>query len=496
MLDTTLTFIHAADLHLGAPFRGLDNEAAFLKQSLTKATYKALDRLVEVCLSVKPQALLLAGDLYNPEATALKSLNALHRAFCRLGEAGIAVFIVYGNHDPADVQPSWTWPENVHVFDATQVQSVGLRYTQPGTAATRLFEVLDPSMHNSFNSDSYQAVIHGISHLSSAVIDNLAKKISQVSTQIKSKIPTGAYQVGLLHCAVSGSPDLLPNASLNFKTLPGRHKPYAPCSIDDLACGAVDYWALGHIHKQAKVVKRPLAFYSGNTQGLHINETGSKGCLLIRMHTGTDADISFIPLAPIEWRKIDYEIGAETSLSALQTDLFARIRQELRSQEQEVAVRSRSGYGLEGLVVRLVISGRTALHGYLHKEKDSLIAWLREQLQNSTGRDQFIWLKDVKIETRPLMDMEAGRHRDDLVGETLRRLDAARQDPALLDKLLGNIKTPLGQMFSSPAARRSGLLPPDEVELSDLLDEAAWLCLELLAPADESIIAEGEEEGQ
>ena len=184
MSNKVFTFIHAADLHLGAPFKGLTQmgeleyqegtssaEYASLGKSLFNATYKALDRLVQLCLQRRPHALLLAGDLYNPETNGLKSLTALRQAFLRLQEAGIVVCLVHGNHDPASLlPPSWVWPENVHAFSAEKVEAVGIFFTpEQGCKLQAVAE----------ESQDPLAVIYGISHSSAAVTDNLAKKISQ-----------------------------------------------------------------------------------------------------------------------------------------------------------------------------------------------------------------------------------------------------------------------------------------------------------------------------
>ena len=53
------------------------------------------------------------------------------------------------------------------------------------------------------------------------------------------------------------------------------------CSLTDLAEAAMDYWALGHIHKSQVLSEEPLVVYSGNPQGLHRKEIGPQGCYLV-----------------------------------------------------------------------------------------------------------------------------------------------------------------------------------------------------------------------
>ena len=49
-----------------------------------------------------------------------------------------------------------------------------------------------------------------------------------------------------------------------------NHNVTGPCSLTDLAEAAMDYWALGHIHKSQVLSEEPLVVYAGNPQGLHL----------------------------------------------------------------------------------------------------------------------------------------------------------------------------------------------------------------------------------
>ena len=44
-------FVHAADLHLDAPFKGIDATDARVGGELVASTYRALDAIVELCLA-------------------------------------------------------------------------------------------------------------------------------------------------------------------------------------------------------------------------------------------------------------------------------------------------------------------------------------------------------------------------------------------------------------------------------------------------------------
>jgi len=58
-------FIHAADLHLDSPFRGLSETSGVLRDQLQSATLHALSRVVDHTINSKADFLIIAGDIYD-----------------------------------------------------------------------------------------------------------------------------------------------------------------------------------------------------------------------------------------------------------------------------------------------------------------------------------------------------------------------------------------------------------------------------------------------
>src|SRR5437868_3130490 len=92
-------FVHAADLHLDSPLRGVRAEGR-LREILDRATFTAMQRAVDLCLKEKVDFLLLAGDLFDAKDRSVRARLALREQLLRLDAAGIPSFIVHGNHDP------------------------------------------------------------------------------------------------------------------------------------------------------------------------------------------------------------------------------------------------------------------------------------------------------------------------------------------------------------------------------------------------------------
>ena len=110
-----LRFLHAADLHLGSPFR-LPHEGP-LPAPFSDATYRAFRRVVSLAVLEKVDAVLLAGDLYNQAERSIAARLQLSQGLWRLHEAGIRSFVVHGNHDPLSADPGGlTLPDSVTVF--------------------------------------------------------------------------------------------------------------------------------------------------------------------------------------------------------------------------------------------------------------------------------------------------------------------------------------------------------------------------------------------
>ncbi len=81
------------------------------------ATRRAVQRIVDLCLSEAVDALLVAGDMYDRDQTSMKTARFLAEQFRRLTEAGVRVFVIRGNHDHgARITSGLTLPDGVHLF--------------------------------------------------------------------------------------------------------------------------------------------------------------------------------------------------------------------------------------------------------------------------------------------------------------------------------------------------------------------------------------------
>ena len=87
------SFVHASDLHLGYSQYGLEAR----RQDFDNAFSELVDKTIEL----KPDFMIIAGDLFHQPRPSNVTLENTIRSFKRLKDAGIPVLTVDGSHDSA-----------------------------------------------------------------------------------------------------------------------------------------------------------------------------------------------------------------------------------------------------------------------------------------------------------------------------------------------------------------------------------------------------------
>jgi exonuclease SbcD len=85
----SFTFLHAADIHLDSPLRGLSRYDGVPTDEVRGATRAAFDRLIEVAIERQVDFVILAGDLYDGDWRDMGTGLYFSAAMGRLGRAGI-----------------------------------------------------------------------------------------------------------------------------------------------------------------------------------------------------------------------------------------------------------------------------------------------------------------------------------------------------------------------------------------------------------------------
>ena len=412
-------FLHAADIHLDSPLTGLSQHDEAPTETIRVATRSALTRLVDSAIDEGVDFVLIAGDLYDGDWKDFSTGISFNNEMRRLDAQQIPVYLIYGNHDAESrVTKSLQLQDNVHVFPTQEPETV--------------------------HHPSLPVSLHGQGFATQSVSENLAENYPQ---------PSGnRYNIGLLHT--------------NLGDREG-HGNYAPSSLSQLVAHGYDYWALGHIHIREIHHENPHVVYPGNTQGRHVKETGPKGCYLVTVDDDLKTcQCDFIALDTVRWENARVDCSDLVSEHALLDAIRIQLNKSLAKSDGRL------------LAVRLTLTGHTGLHELLHAEHSRL----RAECQNiALDIDpELIWIEDVRVRTRTLINPEDLAKQDALTAFVLDALKAF--DP---NKLPSSVDT-LVKKLPAEASRalRTSLEPQNEQEREAMRGEISAIVLQAIATSN------------
>ncbi|CAG9622545.1 metallophosphoesterase family protein [Sutcliffiella rhizosphaerae] len=333
-----IRFLHAADLHLDSPFKGLEHLPGEMFQKIRKSTFRSLSKLIDAAIVHNVDFILLAGDLFDREQRSLYAQAMLRKELSRLQSADISVYIIHGNHDfLTGHDKSFTYSENVSIF-AEEVESKPF-----------------------IKEGEHLANIYGFSYNKRHLTKNMSRKYKKQNELVP-------FHIGMLHGNLSGRED---------------HDPYAPFTVAELIDKELHYWALGHIHKQEVLHSNPPVVYSGNLQGRHKKEAGPKGCFLVELSEMESPKLEFLETSVIEWESHEVSIAGLNTLDELM-DKMKSILEKTREVEKSK-------------LISFQIVGSGELHNLLYENQlEDLMTLLNE---GEEIKDNFLYVYTIKGKT-------------------------------------------------------------------------------------------------
>ncbi len=280
-----MEFMHLADSHLDSPFQGLSflpsNEFKNIKQSTQKSFTKAID----TALDRNVDLVLIAGDTFDSAHPSPQSQLFFSREIQRLTDKKIQVVMILGNHDYLN-------PDEMLLPQTPYFKLLG------SNEEVEEFE--------SKTKEDFPYTVVGFSY-----------QHNHIETDKISEFPKKGdnFTIGLMHAGT--------------KTTTNYQNVYAPFTTAEIKDLNYNYFALGHIHLRQTLSKDPLIVYSGNLQGRHINEQGSKGVYIGTVdETTKKVSLDFVETAPIIWQMATLTLDQEIS----QKDLTRQIVEILTKQ--------------------------------------------------------------------------------------------------------------------------------------------------------------------
>jgi len=233
----SVSVLHCADLHLGAPFSGLPPGIAAERSGDLR---RAFLKIIELCKTEKIRLLLIAGDLFDSAHVPEALTDMVRGAFNSIPDTFVA--IAPGNHDPAVYDSIYNirdyWPGNVCVF------SGGLSYLDlPG-----------------------------------------------INVRLWGAAFTNVYQDKALFVnSVRADPGLLNICAMHADLIqPGGTSRYNPVAVEMFSKSHMDYLALGHVHKRLEISRAGGVYYAypGSPEGLGFDEKGERGVYIGELSRG------------------------------------------------------------------------------------------------------------------------------------------------------------------------------------------------------------------
>jgi len=312
-----MKFFHLSDLHLGKrvnEFSMLDDQRHILTE---------IARLAE---GEKPDAVLIAGDVYDKSIPGVEAVRLLDGFIVRLNDLGIAVFMIAGNHDSVErmaFASALLTKSNVHIshlYDG-EMSPISLN-DEYGQINVWMLPYLKSSAVRHFFQDKD---IVSCSDAFAAALANAEVDRSLRNVLVAHQFVTGAV--------TSESEELCVGGSEN---------------IDASLFDAFDYVALGHIHRPQNIGRGTLR-YCGSPLKYSFSEANrQKSVTVVEMGAKGDVRISEIQLTPIrEMREVrgSYaEVTNRENYIGADTDDYIRIILTDEEDEPDAVMKLRNIY--------------------------------------------------------------------------------------------------------------------------------------------------------
>ena len=293
-----MKIIHLADLHIGKrvnEFSMIDDQKYILNQ------------ILEIIDKEKPDALIIAGDVYDKQVPSIEAVELLDSFISDISKRKTTTFIISGNHDSAE---RLAFGSNLMAMGKIYISPVYngkiSKYTLKddfGSANFYLLPFVKPSHVKRFFPDEK---IESYTDAIKVVVDNLKLDTSEINILIAHQFVTGASRTESEEISVGGLDNVDASVFEDF-----------------------DYVALGHIHRPQKIGTERIR-YCGTPLKYSFSEVNdTKSVSIIEINSKEDFNLRTIPLIPKrDMRKIRgtyEELTTKNSYENTNTDDYIHV---------------------------------------------------------------------------------------------------------------------------------------------------------------------------
>ena len=303
-----MKFFHLSDLHIGLKLMNRD---------LREEQIDILRQITELAKAEKPDAVVIAGDIYDKAVPAAEAVEIFDGFMTELKKAvpKAEIMLISGNHDSGLRLNCFR-----EILDEQKVHMIGLpprtenEYIEKvtltdefGTLNFYLLPFVKPSMVKQIvgvdengNNLSYDAALHRLIEREKV---NTTERNVLVSHQF--------------YLPVGGDAEKVDRMDSEIRTVG---------NIDAVSADVLelfDYAALGHIHKPMKVGSEVYR-YCGTPLACSVSEAGQqKGIIMVEMGSKNSVKTTILPLKPL--RKVRIIIGSLEDVLAQACEDFVTV---------------------------------------------------------------------------------------------------------------------------------------------------------------------------
>jgi DNA repair exonuclease SbcCD nuclease subunit len=300
-----LRLIHTADVHLGARYDDLGEQASAQRER----QFAAFKASIDLAIAEKVDLFLIAGDLFDSNVQPRRSVERVAAELKRLVDARIRTVIIPGTHD---------------VFDRASIYRA---YDLPALAGNGpdddFVTVLDPD-HPAIHLASCDVVVHGRVFATKRAPHSPLEGLDATADGT-----AATWRIGMVHGAIA---------------IPGKtDRDEVVVTSDEIAATHLDYLALGHWHS-AQVGKAGTVTYAyaGAPEPVALDQDRAGKVLLVELNERNGARTVTVEERQVgrtRFERHELDAGTQASQPALIESLQALADPDLVLDARLVGVR-------------------------------------------------------------------------------------------------------------------------------------------------------------
>lgn len=267
-----MKILHTSDLHIGKRA----NEYALLEEQEF-----VLKQIIDIAQSEKPEAIILAGDIYDKSIPSAEAVSLFDDFLVNLAKFGKDIFIISGNHDSAE-----------RIAFASRIMEASKIHLSPvfnGKIAPIIL-----------NDGETELAVYMLPFIKPAIVQHFADE----GTEIKTYDEAMRYVISQM-----GIDKTRRNILVTHQFITNAERTESEDvmvggldNIDASAFDGFDYVALGHLHRPQSCGKETIR-YSGSPLKYSFSEVNDKKSVTIIEINGEETPIiTERPLTPLhEW---------------------------------------------------------------------------------------------------------------------------------------------------------------------------------------------------